>query len=257
MFGKSIYRLALLLAVATGISIQPCLASEDLITSAHYQSGEVVPYILNYTNLTPHYVVILFPGGSGEVNPHMVDGKLVYKFKNNFLVRTRPLMVDAEFATVTTNSTQSVQRIQAILDDLSQRFPAAQIYLMSTSNGTFDSLKLAEYLSDKIAGEIHTSSLDIVSSFDARKYKNRQLLVHHAHDACRATPFGSAQVAHEQYGTELIVMDGGISVGDACHAFAYHGYNGIERETIAAIKQWIKQASAANRPTAAIPATHP
>jgi hypothetical protein len=36
-------------------------------------------------------------------------------------------------------------------------------------------------------------------------------------------------------------MTGGKSVGNDCEPFAYHGYNGIERETIDAIKKWIKQ----------------
>jgi hypothetical protein len=38
-------------------------------------------------------------------------------------------------------------------------------------------------------------------------------------------------------------MEGGISAGDSCGAFSYHGYNGIENETISAIKKWIKQGS--------------
>ena len=40
---------------------------------------------------------------------------------------------------------------------------------------------------------------------------------------------------------ELIAMEGGISVGDPCEARAYHGFNCIERETIDAIKQWIRK----------------
>jgi hypothetical protein len=55
------------------------------------------------------------------------------------------------------------------------------------------------------------------------------------------TGFASAERSHEVYGNELIVMDGGISTGDPCEAFAYHGYNGIEKETMAAIKQWIRR----------------
>lgn len=233
--------IAVLLSISASLLVYPCHAAEELITSAHYANGDVIPYILDFTNLTPRYVVILFPGGSGQVNPHIANGKLVFHLKDNFLLRTRSFLVDAEFAAVVTDSTQSEQRIQAILNDLKQRFATAQIYLMSTSNGTFDSIKLAGYLSNKIAGEIHTSSLDIVSNFDARQYKNRQLLVHHAQDNCRVTPLYAAQTSHDEYGTELIVMNGGKSVGDACHAMAYHGFNGIERETIAAIKHWIKQ----------------
>jgi hypothetical protein len=142
---------------------------------------------------------------------------------------------------VTTNSTQSEERIQAVLDDLGRRFPEARIYLVGTSNGTWSTMALAGYLSDKIAGEIHTSSLNGIYDFDARRYKNRQLVVHHKDDACRVTPFSAAKASHDRFGNDFIVMQGGISVGDPCEAFAHHGYNGIERETVEAIKKWIRQ----------------
>lgn len=230
-----------LLLVVLVLFAQSCLAGQELITTAHYANGEQVPYILNADNPGPKYILILFPGGSGIVDPHMENGRLIYGFKGNFLVRARPLIVDDEFATVTTNSTQSPERVQALLDDLKKRWPAAQIYLMGTSNGTGPTMALAGYLSDRIAGVIHTSSLGTIYDFDARKYKNRQLIVHHRSDNCRATPFSAAKASHERFGTDFIVMEGGISVGDSCEAFAYHGYNGIERETVDAIKKWIRQ----------------
>jgi hypothetical protein len=34
-------------------------------------------------------------------------------------------------------------------------------------------------------------------------------------------------------------MDGGKSSGDDCEAYAYHGYSGIEQDTVARIKAWI------------------
>jgi hypothetical protein len=235
---------ALGLMLLTLISAPHCLAGEDLVTTAHYNSGETVPYVLNYTNLSPRYIIILFPGGAGNIDPRLEDGKPVYGFKKNFAIRTRSLIVDNEFATVATNASQSKERIQAVLDDLKNRFPTAQIYLMSTSKGTFDTIELARYLSDRIVGVIHTSSLARIASFDASQYKNRQLVVHHRNDSCQVTPFSAAQASHEKYGTELIVMEGGISVGDPCEPFGHHGYNGIEKETIAAIKQWIKRGPA-------------
>jgi hypothetical protein len=185
--------------------------------------------------------VILFPGGTGRVDPHMQDGVLVYGFKGNFLVRSRPLIVDDEFATVTTNSSDSEERIQGVLDDLKRRYPAAKVYLMGTSNGTASTMALAAYLSERITGVIHTSSRGEIYSFDSRKYKNRHLIVHHKRDGCRGTPFFAAESAHQRFGTDFIAMEGGISVGNPCEAFAYHGYNGIERETIDAIKKWIRQ----------------
>jgi predicted peptidase len=231
-----------LLAAALALSIQPCLAEELLTTTAHYQNGEEVPYILNYQSPDPGYVVILFPGGSGRVDPRMEDGKLVYGLKGNFLLRSRNFIVDDAFATVTTNSSNSEERIQAVLNDIKVRFPKAKIYLMGTSNGTYSTISLADYLSDKIAGVIHTSSRSQIYFFDAKKYKNRQLVVHQKNDGCHVTPFSAAERSHEKYGNELIVMEGGKSAGDPCEAFAYHGYNGIENETIQAIKKWIRQA---------------
>jgi hypothetical protein len=233
-------RLALLL-LASLLFVQPCRAAEELITSAHYPNGDQVPYILDSEGTAARYVIILFPGGSGTVDPRMENGKLVYGYRGNFLLRSRKFIVDDQFATVTTNTTQSEERIQAVLDDIKTRFPAAKIYLMGTSSGTYSTMALARYLSDKIAGEIHTSSLNKIHEFDARKYKNRQLVVHHRNDGCYLTLFGPAKESHDKYGNDFIVMEGGSAVGDPCEAFAYHGYNGIERETVEAIKKWILQ----------------
>lgn len=218
-----------------------CVAAEDLITTAATKDGETIPYILNHLDLPPKYVLILFPGGNGIVNPRIENGRLAYEKKGNFLVRARKHWVDEDFATATTNSTALEDRIQAVIDDLKVRFPAAQIYLVGTSRGTFDTMALAGYLSDKIAGEIHTSSLWQIAAFDARKYKNRHLVVHHKHDGCHATPFGSAESSHERHGNDFIAMEGGIGVGNPCDGFGHHGYNGIEQETVAAIKTWIRQ----------------
>lgn len=230
-----------MLAVAQ--SIGACLAGEELIATAYEKNGEIVPYVLNYNNLSPSYVLILFPGGRGIVDPHMEDGALVYKAKNNFLLRARNYFVDNEFVTVSTNSTQNPERIQAVIDDLKKRFPTARIYLIGTSKSTFDTMQLAEYLADKIAGEVHTSSLQSIYSFNAKKYGNRHLVVHHRDDSCKSTPFSAAEHSHNTYGNDFIVMEGGIAVGDPCEPFAHHGYNGIEKETVDAIKKWIKQGS--------------
>ncbi len=232
---------AIVLAAALLCAARAALAGDELVTTAKYASGEAVPYILTSVAPAPKYVVILVPGGSGVVDPHLENGALVFGYKGNFLVRSRALIADADFAAITTNTTQSEERIQAILDDVKRRFPAARVYVMGTSNGTGATMALAGYLSTRVAGEIHTSSLSQIAGFDPRPYPNRHLIVHHAGDRCRATRLDAAREAHERYGTELIVMEGGISTGDFCEAFSHHGYNGIERETIDAIKQWIRR----------------
>ena len=219
----------------------PALAAEELISTAKYPSGEIVPYILDSESDAPRYVVILFPGGSGVMDPRVQDGKLVYGMRGNFLIRSRPLLVDKEFATVATNTTTSEERVQALLDDIKRRYPAAKIYVMGTSNGTYATMRLAGYLSGRVAGVVHTSSLNAISRFDSREYKNRQLIVSHVGDVCRATLFSASKDSHERYGTDFIPMEGGISVGEYCEAFSHHGYNGIERETMDKIKDWIRK----------------
>jgi hypothetical protein len=234
-------RIAALLLLALSALAQASHAAEELIASATHPNGEVVPYVLNSESPAPRYVIILFPGGSGIMDPRIVDGRLQYGFRGNFLIRVRPLIVDNEFATVSTNTTRSPERMQALLDDLKRRFPAAQIYLMGTSNGSDATMRLATYLSERIAGVIHTSSPPAIRDFDGRQYKNRQLIVHHRYDDCRYTPFSAARISHERFGTELIAMEGGVRSGDPCEPYGHHGFNGIERETITAIKNWVRR----------------
>ena len=229
------------LLIVLALSLGHCLAAEELVTTARYANGEPVPYVLDTAGASPKYVIILFPGGTGNMDPRIENGQLVYGFKRNFLIRSRPHIVDDEFATVSTNSSRSEERIQAVLDDIKRRFPNARIYLMGTSNGTDPTRSLAGYLSGRIAGVIHTASLNAIRGLDAKKYANRQLLVHHKNDPCPQTSYSSALEAHERYGTEFIAMEGGISVGERCEALSYHGFNGIERETVDAIKKWIRQ----------------
>ena len=37
----------------------------------------------------------------------------------------------------------------------------------------------------------------------------------------------------------LLAFEGGESRGDPCEAFAHHGFNGIEREVVFRIAEWI------------------
>jgi len=37
----------------------------------------------------------------------------------------------------------------------------------------------------------------------------------------------------------MIAFKGGQTRGDPCEAFAYHGFNGIERDVVAQIAAWI------------------
>jgi hypothetical protein len=215
--------------------------TDQLIDNVKYSNEFTVAYILTSQNQSPQYVLILMPGGAGTLNPHINnEGKLQFDFAGNFLIRSRNRFCDTQFSTASTNSTESPERIEALINDLQKRFPKAQICMVGKSRSTYSTMGLAEKFDGKINCIIHTASMNQIARFDTRKFKSRHLMVHHKNDPCHLTTYASTQSNHERYKTPLITMEGGSSTGDSCQAFSYHGFNGIEQQTIDQIKAWIR-----------------
>jgi hypothetical protein len=219
-------------------------AEDRLVEDLVLTGGEKINYLLTVEAAMPRYLVVLMPGGAGKFQPHRAgEGEaagLKFLAPGNFLIRSRGLFADQQFAAACTDATDDPSRMQAILDDLARRFPGAEAYVIGTSRSTLSSMSLARSLDGKAAGFIHTSSMADIQGFDPRRLKSRNLIVHHRHDQCRATPFFFAERAHDRYGTMLIAVDGGEAWGDPCEPHGHHGYNGIERETVEQIKAWIR-----------------
>lgn len=223
---------AMLAAAAT-----PALAADELVTT---RAGNV-PYILTtQTPASPRYGVVLMPGGQGILNPRLEGGKLAFAMGGNFLIRSRGLFADQRVVAASTDATTSPDRILAIVQDLQRRYgPQLQVYVLGTSRSTESTMALAAPLDGKVAGFVHTSSMNGISGLDTRRFKSRHLIVWHRSDPCRATkPSASAAMASSN-GIDRIEMTGGTSVGEDCEAHSHHGYNGIERETVDRIKTWI------------------
>ena len=216
--------------------------TDQLIDNVRYSDQFTVPYFLTSQNQSAQFVLILMPGGAGTLNPHINnEGKLQFDFAGNFLIRSRNQFCDSQFTTASTNSTESPERMGALINDLQTRFPSAKICMVGTSRSTYSTMGLAEKFDGKIDCIIHTASMNQIARFDTGKFKSRHLLVHHKNDPCHLTTYASTQANHERYKTPLITMEGGSSTGDACQAFSYHGFHGIEHQTIDQIKTWIKQ----------------
>lgn len=214
---------------------------DQLVVTAHDANGEAIPYMLTSKQpATVKYALIVMPGGAGNLRPELRDGKVSFSAAGNFLIRSRALFADSETVVVSTDATTSPERMNAIIADLSNRYADASIYIVGTSRSTTSTMTLAEKLDGKVAGFIHTSSMNEIAGFDTRHLKSRQLLVHHKDDGCRVTTYNAAQSNHDRYGTLLITMEGGTTSGNPCEAFGYHGYNGIEGETVAKMKAWIR-----------------
>ena len=69
------------------------------------------------------------------------------------------------------------------------------------------------------------------------------LVVHHEQDACRYCLYRDIPGLMEKLGAaprkQLMAFRGGNDRGDACQAFAYHGFNGLEREVVTQIAAWL------------------
>jgi hypothetical protein len=219
----------------------PAAWATDELASAKLADGTTLSYLLTTSGgQRPTYAVILMPGGKGILAPRTDSGgKIVMSGSGNFLIRSRELFAAGPFVAASTDATTSPDRILAIVGDLQRRYPGVKVYVIGTSHSTDSTMALARPLDGKVAGFVHTSSMGAISNLDPRGLKSRHLIVLHKLDACKFTRPSSGMASHRNYGTELIEMEGGKSTGDACEAFAYHGYNGIEQPTVEKIKAWI------------------
>ena len=217
----------------------PALAADELVGSARTGGGETVPYVLTSKPGAPSVAVILMPGGRGILNPRQEGGRIVMETSGNFLIRSRELFADGSIVAASTDATSTPDRILAIVADLQKRFGPLAVYVIGTSRSTEATMALARPLDGRVAGFVHSSSMNAIASFDPRGLKSRHLVVLHQRDACRVTKPSNGVASHNSFGTELIQVNGGTSTGDDCGAAAYHGYNGIEADTVGRIRQWI------------------
>lgn len=236
VFWKSLAVGALLLA---GGWVMPALAMDDQVVTAKPYDGEPLRYVITSEGRSPRYAVILMPGGNGRLGLPAADGPVTGKLSDNFLIRSRMLFADPQFVAASTSATSTPGKIMAIAADLESRYGKLKVYVVGTSRSTEATIALSKPLDGQVAGFVHTSSVNAIAGLDTRGLKSRHLIVAHDRDACRVTRPSNAQSSSKKYGTTLIMMDGGKSVDDDCEAWAYHGYNGIEKETVGKIKAWI------------------
>jgi pimeloyl-ACP methyl ester carboxylesterase len=80
-----------------------------------------------------------------------------------------------------------------------------------------------------IAGTIRSASLDDDVTLPV-------LAIHHQNDACRASPVSASAKIIDNRSPKLVskleLLEGGITEGDVCQSFAYHGFNQTEAEFV-------------------------
>jgi hypothetical protein len=228
--------LALLLAAFA----VPAAAMDDrVVTAAAPFDGEPLRYVLTSEGTAPTHAVLLMPGGPGRLGLPPQDQPLADRLNDSFTIRTRTLFADARVVAASFSRTDAPRKVMAYVADLEQRFGRLKVYVVGTSSSTNATMALARPLDGQVAGFVHTSPLNAIASFDTRGLKSRQLIVAHHEDTCSQSRPTSDQANAAKYGTDLILIDGGLSVGDECRPWAHHGFYKVEPETVERIKAWI------------------
>lgn len=101
-------RLEKLVLSVTAFAVSTVFAGDSLLNFD--KTDPTATCILTAESPSPKYVLILFPGGDGRVAAHQTGGKILFGKRNNFLIRSRLLLSDNEFATVSTDASNDEKR---------------------------------------------------------------------------------------------------------------------------------------------------
>jgi len=227
----------------------------------------VTERVLFLAPAAPKAAAVLFAGGNGYVGIN-ADGTLVNG--GNFLVRTRATFAARDIAVAVVDppsdrlrppylggfrqSAEHVADVREVIAWLRAQ-THVPVWLIGTSRGTQSAAYVATQLPTPAAGGadgvVLTSTILAGSNANDRPVPEMQLgriavpvlVVHHRRDGCALCPFADVPrvtaALRASPRTETIAFDGGTTTGDPCQAFAYHGFNGIEPQAVAAIADWI------------------
>jgi hypothetical protein len=212
----------------------------------------------------PKAAVILLAGGHGGLRISG-DGSFGWG-KGNFLVRSRQLfaeqgllaaVVDAPsdrqnppYLSGFRGTREHVTDLKAVIAWLRKQADIP-VWLVGTSRGTQSAAYAATCLAghDGPDGLVLTSTILIdskefaVPDLELDRLRIPVLVVHHIYDGCNHCPYAALSRLMDRLSNvpkkELISVRGGISQGNPCEAYSYHGFNGIEDQVVQRIGGWL------------------
>jgi hypothetical protein len=213
------------------------------------------------------YGIVLFPGAPAIMKVREEGGQPRFELGGNFLIRSRRHWLDDETLVISVDAPSDQwagfsqwfrqeprygAEVAALLAEASRRYAVTDWTLVGTSEGTVSAVHAARMNPGMAQRVILTSSLFLaaghgpgISGVNWDAIKAKLLWVHHEDDGCRFTPYRSAQEHAETTRAPLVtVRGGGAPRGAPCEAYARHGFVGIERETVLAMRSWVKTGAA-------------
>jgi hypothetical protein len=214
------------------------------------------------TNAFRHGIA-LFPGYPGIMRLREEEGKPRYELGANFLIRSRRHWLDEEtlvlavdapsdqwasFSQRFRESPRYGEDVKALLQEVGRRYGIPDWTLVGTSEGSISAYHAARMNLALAPRLILTASLFLggrngpgLTGADTEGLAARLLWVHHESDPCTYTPYRSAREFAERTRSPLLtVRGGGPERGAPCMPYSAHGFVGIERETVQAMRSWVK-----------------
>lgn len=206
--------------------------------------------------------IALFPGHPGILRLELEDGRPRYDMRGNFLVRSRRHWLDAQTLVLVIDAPsdqwatffqhfRTTPRygadIAALLAAASKKYRLADWTFVGTSEGSVSAFHAARMNPRLARRVILTSSVwgptrngNGLSDADWSALKAPLLWVHHQDDPCQFTAYAEAQRYATRTGSPLVtVRGGGPEKGGACQAFTAHGFVGVERLVVRAMRSWV------------------
>ncbi len=212
----------------------------------------------------PKAAVVLFAGDHGGLQISK-EGAFGWG-KGNFLVRCRRLFAERNLLVAVVDAPSDRQQrpyldgfrqtaehasdIAAVIARLRQQ-ARVPVWLIGTSRGTESVASIAAKITGQEGPDGIVLTSTILSDGGGRAVPDMNLglltipvlVVHHEQDGCSSCLPRYLPVLMEKLGRvprkELVTFKGGLDHGNACQAYAHHGFNGIEGEVVVRIARWI------------------
>jgi len=212
------------------------------------------------------YGIALFPGHPGIMKLREENGRPRFELQGNFLMRSRRHWLDEETLVVVVDAPSDQWAtfyqqwrasprygvdVGALIREVAQRYGVTDWTFVGTSEGVVSAFHAARMNPDLARRVILTSSVwgptangPGISNAKWNELSALLLWVHHESDPCRFTAYREApRYAEKSHSPLVTVHGGGPGRGDSCGAFVAHGYVGVERETVLAMRSWVKTGS--------------
>lgn len=237
----------------------------DTVVTVQRDGGYTIAGLITHLKgvATFRYGVALFPGAPGMMKLRSEHGQPTFELGGNFLVRSRRHWVDEETLVVVidapsdqwTTFSQAFRAtprygsdVAALLKEIGQQYPVEDWSFIGTSEGSVSAFHASRMNPALARRTILTASLlrptrngSALSAVNWNELPGKLLWVHHENDPCAYTAYGDAKEIAVRTGRPLVtVRGGGPWRGAACQAYTAHGFVGVEKETVNAMRSWIK-----------------